>query len=267
MSKTAIEWTDATWSPVTGCTPVSEGCEHCYARRMAHRLKAMGVAKYRNDFAVTCHPDTLDEPLHWRKPRRIFVGSMTDLFHEDVSDDFIGTVLMTAAKCTRHTFQILTKRPRRMAEYINGLEAHWREGGGFRVGDWPPPNLWLGVTAENQKWLDERWPFLAQTPAAVRFVSIEPMLGPVTVGPYLGHVHADALGLPYHGDDPWYRGIDWVICGAETGPGKRPMELGWVRNLRAQCRSAGVPFFFKRDSNGSRLLDGRKWEQYPETTP
>ncbi len=226
MNKTKIEWTDATWNPVTGCTPVSEGCANCYAKRMATRLA--GRCGYPKDepFAVTLHPDRLDQPLHWKKPRMIFVCSMGDLFHEDVPSclldipfDFVNQVFAIAAMCPQHTFQILTKRPERMLEYLttwpNPREVEDRRDAVeirmnsehelshqryWVIDTWPLPNIWLGVTCENQAAADERIPLLLQCPAAVRFVSIEPMLEAVDVSPYVGPY--SCLNCRYIGGDP-----------------------------------------------------------------
>jgi len=241
---TKIEWATETWNPITGCTPISEGCKNCYAKRMAQRLAGRFGYPADDPFRVTLHPDKLDQPLRWKKPRRVFVCSMGDLFHEDVLEEWIDQVYEVIANTPQHTFQILTKRPERMARYIRIMSAAL-------------PNVWLGVTAENQEQADKRIPVLLQIPAAVRFVSVEPMLEAVVIGDLLG----DAYSSMHGGFAP---GIDWVICGAETGSGARPMELDWARDLRDQCVSAEVPFFFKRDSNGNRELDGQLWEQYPE---
>ena len=260
---TKIEWTDETWNPVTGCTPISEGCANCYAKRMAKRLQAMGQKKYRNAFEVTCHPDTLEEPLHWKKPRNIFVCSMSDLFHESVPFEFVRRVFQIIDKCQQHTFQILTKRPEMMLKFYNtsidGISWHLP-----RKAYTPLSNLWIGVTAENQLTADERIPLLLQCPAAVRFVSIEPMLGPVDVERYLrscrdcGNAGSEAMCLnrPGSGNDLCRAcdkggegpSLDWVIVGGESGPGARPMELDWARKIRDDCQEAGVNFFMKQMS-------------------
>lgn len=260
--RSKIEWTDATWNPVTGCTAVSEGCANCYARRMAYRFR--GRCGYPTDdpFRVMIHPERLDQPLHWRKPRRVFVCSMSDLFHEELFDEgtysqFGYDILGRMAECPQHTFIVLTKRPHLAATALAFMEQAYEQSNvdrleGVRIGpllDWPLPNLWLGVTAENQERADERTPVLLQIPAAVHFVSVEPMLGPVR-GPWWGSQRFDPnLGAPI----PQGRarcierpGIDWIICGGETGPGARPMHPQWARDLRDQCKAAGVPFFFKQ---------------------
>ena len=232
-AKSAIEWTDATWNPVTGCTKVSPGCKYCYAERLALRLQAMENRRYRNGFAVTLHPDQITLPLRWVQPRRIFVNSMSDLFHEDVPEDFIRNVFVTMARAHWHIFQILTKRAKRLAEMAGKLP--W------------PPNVWQGVSVENARYA-ARISHLTKVAAAVRFISVEPLLGPVP-----------NLAL---------KGIDWVIVGGESGPRHRPPDPAWVREIRDQCVAAGVPFFFKqwggRTSKASgRLLDGRLWDEMP----
>src|SRR2546425_11394464 len=200
----SIEWTDATWNPVTGCTKISPGCKHCYAERLGHRLKAMGNPRYANEFKVTLQPDQLDLPLRWRKPKMIFVNSMSDLFHDDVPEDFIRAVLSTADRSPWHTYQILTKRAERLAQLAPRLS--W------------PGNVWQGVSIERA---DYAWRarHLRDVPVAVRFLSIEPLLGPIR-----------NLSL---------RGIDWVIVGGESGPGARGVQVDWVRALRDQCNDAG----------------------------
>ena len=229
----AIEWTDATWNPVTGCTKISPGCKHCYAERLAARLLAMGNPRYKNGFKVTLHPDQLELPLRWRKPKRIFVNSMSDLFHDDVPEDFIKRVLLTAANSPWHSYQILTKRAQRLAKLAPRLA--W------------PENVWQGVSIENEEYA-WRADHLRQVPAAVRFLSIEPLLGPI-----------NKLRLD---------GIDWVIVGGESGPRARAMHPDWVRSLRDQCRKHDVPFFFKQwggrfPKAGGRELDGREWNEMP----
>ena len=229
MSATAIEWTETTWNPVTGCDRISPGCDHCYALRLAGRLKAMGQAKYQRDgdprtsgpgFGVTCHPAALDEPLRWRKPRLVFVNSMADLFHEDVPDRFIADVFDVMAchgPIARHTFQVLTKRPKRMATVLR----RWASEEGYRGA----PNVWLGTSIENDRYAF-RAGYLRSTPAAVRFLSLEPLLGPLP-SLFLG-------------------GVDWVIVGGESGPGAWPMHPDWARDIRDRCVAMGIPFFFKQ---------------------
>jgi protein gp37 len=413
MGKTKIEWTEQTWNPVTGCTPTSEGCIHCYANRMSKRLAGRyGYPAAPDNFKVTLHPDRLDEPLRLRKPRMVFVVSMGDLFHEDVPFEFIDKVFTIMMLCQQHIFQCLSKRPTRMAEYFksnplarisaegristqarlsvnhsndrqssdhdrstslgmdifqwanakrhdnqsqewyqgrqqtgelgignnvrtthtcpecaesetpspnwikaskdsldrrgcnqdSGVACQWNDGQGHcgsiqneaqgHIGnllpqdleaylDWPLPNVQLGVTAENQARANERIPILLQIPAAVRFVSVEPMLGAVNLERWMWPTHwhhdskyqtpeeAIAAGA-YAEKKPQAlvsadaRFLNWVICGAETGPGARFMRHRWAEILRDQCRDANVPFFFKRDSDGSRTLDGQLWEQYPD---
>jgi protein gp37 len=229
----AIEWTWSTWNPVTGCSPISAGCDHCYARRYAQRLKAMGQPRYKKGFAVTLHPDSLEKPLGWRKPRLIFVNSMSDVFHEKVPDEFIDLIFATMRRAGQHQFQILTKRSDRLK--------------GFRpAGGWPA-NVWLGVTVERADYVF-RIDHLRATGARTKFLSLEPLLGP----------------LP----DLDLTGIDWVILGGESGPQARPMRQDWVIDVKDQCLENGVPFFFKqwggqnRKKTGRRLL-GRTWEEYP----
>lgn len=253
---TKIEWTNETWNVSTGCDQVSPGCDNCYALTMAARLKAMGQAKYQRDgdprtsgpgFGLTEHPDTLDQPLRWRKPRRVFVNSMSDLFHPKVSDGFIGSVWRTMALGRQHTYQILTKRPARMRSLLTkwGEEGAWRDHRRLwnESRSWPLPNVWLGVSVEDQQRADERIPPLLDTPAAVRFVSAEPLLGPVTL-------RDDWIELelkPFGGNGAAaFPRIDWCIVGGESGPGARPMHPQWVRRLRDQCDDAGVAFFFKQ---------------------
>lgn len=233
MGETHIEWTDATWNPLTGCTKISAGCKHCYAARMALRLKAMGQPNYRNGFELTLHDHMLDVPLRWRQPRRIFVNSMSDLFHVDVPDEFIQRVFDVMNRAPQHQFQVLTKR----ADRLQGIAPLLR---------WTP-NIWMGVSVENWR---VRWRIdaLRRTSAAVRFLSAEPLLGP----------------LP----DLDLREIHWVIVGGESGPGARPMRESWVRDIKKQCESSGAAFFFKQwggvqKHRTGRELDGRTWDQYP----
>jgi len=235
--RSRIEWTQATWNPVTGCDKVSPGCTYCYAERMARRLHAMGNHRYRNGFRVTLHDDLLTIPLRWKTPHLVFVNSMSDLFHEDVPLPFIQRVFATMCEASQHTFQILTKRTSRLLDVAPYLP--W------------PRNVWVGVSIENDKYI-WRADHLRQVPAAVRFLSLEPLLGPVP-----------SLRLD---------GIDWVIVGGESGPGARPLDPNWVRDVRDRSVAAGVAFFFKqwgglRRTAAGRLLDGRTWDEFPTTGP
>lgn len=225
--KSAIEWTDATWNPVTGCTKVSQGCKNCYAERVFPR-----PYPGRKFTDVQTHPDRLEQPLRWKKPRRIFVNSMSDLFHEDVPNEFIFDVFTIMARAHWHTFQVLTKRPERMAELVAEP---------VEDGEEPPPrNIWWGVSVEDQATADERIPLLQQTPAAIRFLSCEPLLGNMNIERYLVRKN---VGGP--GEATTY-GVDWVIAGGESGPKARPSHPDWFRSLRDQCAAAGVPYFFKQ---------------------
>jgi len=232
-SQSRIEWTNSTWNPVTGCTKVSAGCLHCYAERMARRLQAMGHPNYRNGFEVTLHPHLLETPLSWKCPSTIFVNSMSDLFHEDIPIAFVEQVFSTMERAHWHTFQVLTKRSERLKELAEGLP--W------------PPNVWMGVSVENQD-AEARIDDLREVPARIRFLSLEPLLGPLP-----------ALNLG---------GIHWVIVGGESGPGARPMNVSWAIDLRDQCKAAQVPFFFKQwggvfKKRNGRTLDGRTWDDVP----
>jgi protein gp37 len=244
MGETKITWATTSWNPVTGCTPISPGCENCYAQRMAKRLQGMGQKGYEDGFRITLHEDRLEQPLRWKKPRTIFVCSMGDLFHKDVPFAWIESVfykIMLAANTNNHTFLILTKRPRRMRDFFEHTEArHWTPN--------LHENVWLGVTAENQARWDDRVAVLLSIPAAHRFVSIEPMLEQVAVEK---HVHA----------------LDWVIVGGESGPGARPIRRDWARDVLQQCDVADVPFHLKQYS-GFRPekcpeLDGRRYTAMP----
>jgi protein gp37 len=247
-----IEWTQSTWNPVTGCTKVSPGCDHCYAERIVERFKGKGAFEQ-----VTLNEDRLAAPLHWRKPRRVFVNSMSDLFHDAVPDDYIARVFAVMAATPQHTYQLLTKRHGRMRSLLRGdvydlmvRELTTVDGppAGLR---WPLPNVWLGVSVEDQKRADLRIPALLNTPAAVRFLSCEPLLGPINLqevaradSPDGGWSAVASLG---HGEQPRIGvGIDWVIVGGESGSGARPMHPDWARALRDQCTAADVPFFFKQ---------------------
>ena len=284
MTKTSIEWATDVWNPVTGCTKVSQGCKNCYAERIAERF--WGERKFTD---VQLHPERLEDPLHWKKTRRVFVNSMSDLFHPDVPDIFINRLLyLMEVGAPQHQYLILTKRPDRMRNYFKGVS--------------PAKNIWLGVSVEDQKTADERIPLLLQTPAAVRFVSAEPLLDPVDLSAYLPLAKSDIRGLVYSPVGGPF--LDWIICGGESGPHARPMHPDWARSLRDQCFAAGVPFFFKQwgewlpvsqslhlsagkiadvpyhcwDADpkpasahsvrvgkkaAGRLLDGREWNEYP----
>lgn len=239
-----IQWTDRTWNPVRGCSLVSAGCANCYAMKQAHRfsgrgkpyedLTELGPHGPRWNGNIMLVPEALEEPLRWKTPARVFVNSMSDLFHEDVPIKFISRVWLTMQLAPQHTFQILTKRPERMLAYM-------REFGHYEGK--PLPNVWLGVSAENQETADERIPLLLQTPAAVRFVSAEPLLGPVS----FRWAHWEPFNrdrVINHLDG--LRRLDWVIAGGESGPGARPMHPEWARSIRDQCQAADVPFFFKQ---------------------
>lgn len=232
-----IEWTEFTWNPVTGCSKISEGCRHCYADRMARRLHAMGNARYRNGFAVTLHPDLVDLPRRFRRPRTIFVNSMSDLFHEKIPADFIRRVFQTMVDCPQHTFQVLTKRSGRLLELSNRLP--W------------PENVWMGVSVEDDRAMS-RIRDLVRVPAHIRFLSCEPLIGPLN-------------RLPL-------QRMSWVIVGGESGPGARPMRPEWVESIRGQCANRGVPFFFKQWGGvqkglHGRVLNGRTYDEMPGDAP
>ena len=232
-----IEWTETTWNPVTGCTKISQGCKNCYADRMSRRLQAMGVAKYRDGFSVAIHPQVLRDPLRWRKPRLVFVNSMSDLFHQAVPTSFVEAVFDVMNTASHHTFQVLTKRPSRARLLSSRLR--WT------------PNIWLGTSIESEDWLS-RLESLKETDARTKFLSLEPLLGPLP-------------GLTLDG-------VDWVIAGGESGPGARPMQADWVRHIRDRCVDSDVPFFFKQwggvfKKRTGRTLDGRVWDEFPEARP
>lgn len=270
---TKIEWTNKTWSPITGCSKVSPGCAHCYAETLSLRY---GYSKLpwlpkNADQNVFLHPERLEAPLKWRKPAMIFVNSMSDLFHENVPDEFIFDVFCIMEKASHHTFQVLTKRPERMAELVarfnrsNLLQTVPRSG---VVSVGVLPNVWLGVSVENQYWANMRIPLLLATPAQVRFLSCEPLLGPVDLGGYI--VCCPSCDQTHLGncDSPREWPLHWVIVGGESaGPKRRYMKPEWARSIRDQCITAGVPFFFKQSSapraGQGRELDGRLWEQWP----
>ena len=228
-----IEWTDATWNPITGCTKISPGCKHCYAERMSARLKAMGNPSYENGFELTLHDHLLERPLEWKKPQMIFVNSMSDLFHEDVPIEFIQKVFKVMRKADWHIFQVLTKRSTRLLEIHNQFE--W------------PTNVWMGVSVENSKY-KFRISDLGKTTAKTKFLSLEPLIGS------LGRLNLKKM--------------DWVIVGGESGPGARPLKKEWVTDIRDQCLKKDVPFFFKQwgginKKKAGRELNGRTWDQLP----
>lgn len=233
MRTTKIEWTETTWNPTTGCTKISSGCKNCYAERMALRLQSMGVKKYRDGFNLKIHSEVLEEPYSWRKPRTVFVNSMSDLFHENMPFDFIQRVFKVMNDNPMHTFQVLTKRADILSKYSNELV--WSK------------NIWMGVTVENQENVS-RVDFLRNVDANVRFISIEPLIGEIK--------------------DLNLEGIDWVIVGGESGPGARPIKEKWVVSLKEQCLNQNTHFFFKqwggvnKKKNG-RLLDGQTWDEMP----
>lgn len=328
-ARTDIEWTDSTWNPVRGCSRVSDGCLNCYAEKQALRFSGKGEpfegfvtlktkeTVLRRDFAngnvelkkvtkslgarwtgvVKQIDNQLSVPLRWKKGRRIFVNSMSDLFHESLTFEEIDRVFAVMVACPQHQFQILTKRAKRMAEYLNDPSTDDRVAmAGERLAaeqgwchahedeHWPLPNVWLGVSVENQKAAEQRIPYLLNTPAEVRFLSCEPLLGPVDLTrlDYHNFEHSpprrdlspacylDSLAGHMHGpDDVLAEKIDWVITGAESGPGARPMQEEWVRSLRDQCTEASVPFFYKQKIEGKKkvplpLLDGKQWAEFPE---
>jgi protein gp37 len=234
---TTIEWTDATWNPVTGCTKISKGCDHCYAERFSERFRGTPGHPFESGFDLTLRPERVDQPLRWREPRMIFVNSMSDLFHKEIPTAFISQVCDTMERAHWHTFQVLTKRSSLMRTFLRR-----------RYGDGRGPNhIWFGVSVEDGT-KKSRIKHLQDAPAGVRFLSIEPLIGPV-----------GKLDLT---------DVDWVIVGGESGPGARPMHPAWVREVRDQCVDAGVAFFFKqwggfRPKSGGRDLDGREWSQFP----
>jgi protein gp37 len=232
-TQTTIEWTDMTWNPLTGCTKISPGCKHCYAERMANRLQAMNSPRYQAGFSLTLHDDLVTLPETWKAPRRVFVNSMSDLFHDHVPVEFIQQVFATMNRCPQHQFQVLTKRAERLVEICGELP--WSE------------NIWMGVSVENQDYA-HRADLLRQVPAHIRFLSVEPLLGRIR-------------RLPLDG-------IDWVIVGGESGPGARRIETAWVEEIYDQCRTANVPFFFKQwggvhKSRAGRELFGRTFDEMP----
>lgn len=237
MTKSAIEWTEHTWNPVTGCDKVSPGCDNCYAERLASRLQAMGSDRYLNGFELTLHRDKIEEPLRWVKPRMVFVNSMSDLFHPEVPRDFIEDVFDVMTEAERHTFQILTKRPQRAAKLLAGRPV--------------AGNIWLGTSIETDRYVF-RADHLKRINVPIRFLSCEPLLGPLP-----------SLDLA---------GIGWVIVGGESGPGHRPIDPDWVRDIRDMTNQAGLAFFFKQwggrtPKAGGRELDGREWNEWPAVPP
>ncbi|HTX41816.1 MAG TPA: phage Gp37/Gp68 family protein [Acidobacteriaceae bacterium] len=236
-ANSSIEWTEMTWNPVTGCSKISQGCKHCYAERMAKRLHAMGSHRYRNGFRVTLHEDLIDLPKIWKKPRVVFVNSMSDLFHDDVPSEFIRAVFRTMRDCPQHTFQVLTKRSQRLRDLAPLLP--W------------PSNVWMGVSVEDARVVG-RIDDLVSVPAQVRFLSCEPLIGPL-----------ENLAL---------NAVSWVIVGGESGPGARQMDPAWVESIRRQCRNAGAAFFFKqwggvRKDKTGRMLNGRTYDEMPSRWP
>ncbi len=236
MAQSEIEWTEVTWNPLTGCNKISPGCKHCYAERMAKRLQAMGQKNYRNGFKLTLQPHMLEYPLRWKTPKTIFVNSMSDLFHKDVPVSFIKEVFGVMNRASWHRFQVLTKRSERLHEVASKLK--WTE------------NIWMGVTVESSDYT-YRIDHLRDTGAMVKFLSLEPLIGPLP-----------KLNLT---------DIDWAIVGGESGPGARPMREEWVRDIRDQCRKADVAFFFKQwggvwKKRTGRKLDGRTWDEMPYST-
>lgn len=238
--KSGIEWTESTWNPVTGCSKVSHGCKHCYAEREWPRLAAPrakpNIYTGRAFTDVVCHPEKLDIPLRWTKPRRIFVNSMSDLFHESVPDEFIEAVFVVMQMANQHTFQVLTKRPERMLHFLTNMDSRLHELGYPQGVAGRYPNVWFGVSIEDQATADERIPSLLDSPAAVRFLSCEPLIGPIDL----------SAGLLWLKQFPIEPNIHWVIVGGESGPKARPMHPDWVRSLRDQCQATSVPFFFKQ---------------------
>ncbi len=234
MAQSKIEWTESTWNPLTGCTKISPGCKHCYAERMAKRLHAMGQPNYANGFKLTMHPQALEKPLEWKTPQVIFVNSMSDLFHKDVPLEFVQSVFDVMKRAHWHQFQVLTKRSERLLELSPQLE--WTE------------NIWMGVSVENADYTF-RIDHLRKTGAKIKFLLVEPLLGPIP-----------KMNL---------KGINWVIVGGESGPGARPLEREWVVDIKNQCVRAKVPFFFKQwggvqKKKAGRLLDGKTWDQMPK---
>lgn len=306
-----IEWTDATWNCVTGCTKVSPGCDHCYAETFAERWRGTPGHHFENGFDVTLRPERLEQPLRWKRPRRIFVNSMSDVFHEAVPDDFILQMFAIMAVTPQHSYQVLTKRHGRMRSLLSSERFAddvwalvWQLDGGlaWRRRYWPLRNVWLGVSAEDQKWVNIRIPALLDTPASVRFVSAEPLLGPIDLTAWLGTAHrCPGVEMPAGSTESRAHtvdcctgpALDWVIAGGESGPKARPMLPAWPRKIRDDCQAAGVPYLFKQwgahrwiahsvwdeatqcwvdrgiepqrvsKKLAGRVLDGRTWDEFP----
>ena len=248
-----IEWTDETWNPITGCTKVSAGCKNCYAERIAKRF--WGDRKFTD---VLCHPERLEIPLHWKKPRRIFVCSMSDLFHPGASPDFVVSVFEIMTACPQHDFQVLTKRTERIAPVLFGEDGNWYLGGGDYL-----PNVWMGVTCEDQDTANKRIPVLFDSWLGIKFVSCEPLLENIDfvktaygIKEYCGR---EMAGLTYSG---FIRLLDWVIVGAETGPDARYMDPDWAREIRDACQKSGIPFFMKQMSNKAPIPNDLMIREY-----
>jgi protein gp37 len=277
--KSAIGWTDATWNPVRGCTKVSAGCRSCYAETFAERWRGVKGHPFEQGFDLRLVPEAIEKPLHWKKPRRIFVNSMSDLFHEEVPFHYISTVFSVMADCPQHTFQILTKRPARMLEALEWIEEH----SGGHHGEWPLQNVHLGVSCENQETANERIPILLKCPAAIRWVSAEPLLGPLDLfmvdedggfGPgFITKAYTQltdyGTGVEYGVDAQVW--LDWVVVGGESGPRRRDCEVEWIHSIVEQCEGVGVPCFVKQDSGarsgGQGRLSDELWaiKQFPVT--
>lgn len=243
--KSAIEWTEATWNPVRGCVKVSPGCAHCYAETFAERFRGVTSHPYEQGFDLRLVPEKLDEPLKRKKPTMYFVNSMSDLFQDGVPDEFIDRVFRVMARTPQHTYQVLTKRAARLRDYClstlgfgHGTDQQFNTTG-IQIGPWPLPNVWLGVSVENQYFADERIPLLLQTPAAVRFISAEPLLGPVNLETWIA---VDGISE----DIQYLHLLDWVIVGGESGPGARAFDVAWARSIVKQCKEAGVACFMKQ---------------------